>query len=274
MQHRPNPPKHRRRRRPRARHLPLLLRKARPHSQLRRLRLPARPRRVAAEQRQPPLHPHRLPPPRRPRPLRRRQSTIRSRNNCAGFPAASSTAFSAASRNAPQSKRSIRAARYAPIWLTDGHANAREQAADRVSGPCRRRRPRSGRLSGPGFQVADRPGGAGRSRIEILGRGGDVLPPCLDRADRLVARDANIDYETKAPDPAACSPTMAGAKDVAARARFLRAANAGYLGAQGKARGNPRRKADGIKQPIPGGPVLKIGIRIDARAGTARETRR
>ena len=207
MQHPPSPPKHRRRRRPRARHLHLLLRKARLHPQLRRLRLPARPRRVAAQQRQPPQHPHPLPPPRRQRPLRRRQSTIRSRNNCAGFRAASSTALSAASRNAPQLRRSIRAARYAPIWLTDGHANARAQAAigylshvdaDGLN-PADYRSRISTSLSDPAalaeaemkFSVAVMT----YARHASIGR------------DRLVAGSANIYYETESARPAAVLAT-------------------------------------------------------------------
>ncbi len=82
--------------------------------------------------------------------------------------------------------------------------------------------------------------------------------------------DANIYYETKAPDPAAVLATLAGAKDVAAVLDSYEPHNAGYLGLKAKLAEIRGGKQDGIKQPIPGGPVLKTGMH-DPRVPALRE---
>jgi L,D-transpeptidase YcbB len=159
---------------------------------------------------------------------------------------------------------------FAPIWLTDGHANAREQAAaDYLS-----------RVGDDGLNPADYPVPYFKSLSD---------PQALAEAElkfsvavvtyarhASIGRiawsrvNANIEYDTKAPDPAAVLATMAGAKDVAAELDSYEPHAAGYVALKAKLAEIRGGKQDGIKQPIPGGPVLKIGMH-DPRVPALRE---
>jgi L,D-transpeptidase YcbB len=159
---------------------------------------------------------------------------------------------------------------FAPIWLTDGHANAHEQAAaDYLS-----------RVGADGLNPADYPVPDFKSLSD---------PQALAEAElkfsvavvtyarhASIGRiawsrvNANIEYDTKAPDPAAVLATMAGAKDVAAELDSYEPHAAGYVALKAKLAEIRGGKQDGIKQPIPGGPVLKIGMH-DPRVPALRE---
>jgi L,D-transpeptidase YcbB len=159
---------------------------------------------------------------------------------------------------------------FAPIWLTDGHANAREQAAaDYLS-----------RVGADGLNPADYPVPDFKSLSD---------PQALAEAElkfsvavvtyarhASIGRiawsrvNANIEYDTKAPDPAAVLATMAGAKDVAAELDSYEPHAAGYVALKAKLAEIRGGKQDGIKQPIPGGPVLKIGMH-DPRVPALRD---
>jgi len=159
---------------------------------------------------------------------------------------------------------------FAPIWLTDGHANAHEQAAaDYLS-----------HVGADGLNPADYPVPDFKSLTD---------PQALAEAElkfsvavvtyarhASIGRiawsrvNANIEYDTKAPDPAAVLATMASAKDVAAELDSYEPHAAGYLALKAKLAEIRGGKQDGIKQPIPGGPVLKIGMH-DPRVPSLRE---
>ncbi len=75
--------------------------------------------------------------------------------------------------------------------------------------------------------------------------------------------DANIEYDTKAPEPASVLAAMADAKDVAAALDAYEPHAPGYLALKAKLAEIRAGKSDGLKPPIPNGPVLKIGDQDD-----------
>ena len=82
--------------------------------------------------------------------------------------------------------------------------------------------------------------------------------------------DANIDYDTKAPDPASVLAAMAGAQDVAAALDSYEPHAPGYLALKAKLAEIRAGNGDGLKPPIPNGPVLKVGDQDD-RVPAVRE---
>ena len=75
--------------------------------------------------------------------------------------------------------------------------------------------------------------------------------------------DANIAYDTKAPEPASVLAAMADAKDVAVALDAYEPHAPGYLALKAKLAEIRAGKSDGLKPPIPNGPVLKIGDQDD-----------
>ena len=146
----------------------------------------------------------------------------------------------------------------------------------RLSRPCRCRRPRSGRLSGAEFRRAAirrrSPKPRSSSPTSVL----TYAHHASDRPRALVARQPRHLLRQTAPEPADVLATMADAK----RRRQRRSTatsrrRAGYLALKAEARRNPRRQARRRqRQPIAGGPVLKVGMQDDSRAGIARAARR
>ncbi|MFZ2065865.1 MAG: L,D-transpeptidase family protein [Xanthobacteraceae bacterium] len=159
---------------------------------------------------------------------------------------------------------------FAPIWLTDGHANAREQAAAEYLSHVGADGLNPADYSVPDFKSLTDPAALAEAELKFsvavvtYSRHASIGRIAWSRVD------ANIYYETKAPDPAAVLATLAGAKDVAAVLDSYEPHNAGYLGLKAKLAEIRGGKQDGIKQPIPGGPVLKTGMH-DPRVPALRE---
>ena len=159
---------------------------------------------------------------------------------------------------------------FAPIWLTDGHANAREQAAADYLSHIGADGLNPADYSVPDFKSLSDPAALAEAELKFsvavvtYSRHASIGRIAWSRVD------ANIYYETKAPDPAAVLATLAGAKDVAAVLDSYEPHNAGYLGLKAKLAEIRGGKQDGIKQPIPGGPVLKTGMH-DPRVPALRE---
>ncbi len=159
---------------------------------------------------------------------------------------------------------------FAPIWLTAGHANAREKAAANYLA----------HVGADGLDPADYPVPDFKSLTDPQALAEAELK--LSIAVVTYARhasigriawsrvNANIEYDTKAPDPAAVLATMAGAKDVAAELNSYEPHAAGYLALKAKLAEIRGGKEDGIKSPIPGGPALRIGMH-DPRVPALRE---
>jgi len=152
---------------------------------------------------------------------------------------------------------------YAPIWITDGHANARAKAAIEYLA----------HVDADGLDPADYPVPDFKSLTD---------PQALAEAELKFSMtvityahhasigrvawsrvDANIQYDTKAPEPASVLATMADAKDVAAALDAYEPHAPGYLALKAKLAEIRAGNRDGIKPPIPNGPALKIGQQDD-----------
>lgn len=159
---------------------------------------------------------------------------------------------------------------FAPIWLTDGHANAREQAAADYLGHVGADGLNPADYAVPDFKALTDPAALAEAELKFsvavvtYARHASIGRIAWSRVN------ANIYYETKAPDPAAVLATMASAKDVAAELDAYEPHAAGYLALKAKLAEIRGGKQDGIKQPIPGGTVLKIGMH-DPRVPALRE---
>ncbi|MFZ3354969.1 MAG: L,D-transpeptidase family protein [Xanthobacteraceae bacterium] len=159
---------------------------------------------------------------------------------------------------------------FAPIWLTDGHANAREKAAADYLAHVGADGLNPADYAVPDFKALSDPAALAEAELKLsvavvtYARHASIGRIAWSRVN------ANIEYDIKAPDPAAVLATMAGADDVAAKLDAYEPHTAGYLGLKAKLAELRGGKQDGIKQPIPGGPVLKIGMH-DRRVPALRE---
>ena len=159
---------------------------------------------------------------------------------------------------------------FAPIWLTDGHANAREKAAADYLAHVGADGLNPADYAVPDFKALSDPAALAEAELKLsvavvtYARHASIGRIAWSRVN------ANIEYDIKAPDPAAVLATMAGADDVAAKLDAYEPHAAGYLGLKAKLAELRGGKQDGIKQPIPGGPVLKIGMH-DRRVPALRE---
>ena len=159
---------------------------------------------------------------------------------------------------------------FAPIWLTDGHANAREKAAANYLAHVGADGLDPADYAVPDFSSLTDPQALAEAELKLsvavvtYARHASIGRIAWSRVN------ANIEYDTKAPDPAAVLATMAGAKDLAAELDSYEPHAAGYLALKAKLAELRGGKNDGIKPPIPGGPMLKIGMH-DSRVPALRE---
>jgi L,D-transpeptidase YcbB len=152
---------------------------------------------------------------------------------------------------------------YAPIWTTDGHANARVQAAIGYLAHVDADGLNPADYPAPNFDSLTDPQALAEAELKFdlsvitYARHASIGRVAWSRVD------ANIEYDTKAPDPASVLATMADAKDVASALDAYEPHAAGYLALKAKLAEIRGGDSNGIKAPIPNGPVLKIGDQDD-----------
>ncbi len=158
---------------------------------------------------------------------------------------------------------------YAPLWITDGVANARAKAAINYLGHVD-----ADGLDPADYPVADfkssDPGTLAEAELRLTA---SVITYARHAAIGRVAWSrvsADISYDQKAPEPASVLAALADAKDVAAALDSYEPHAPGYLALKAKLAEIRGGNAQGIKAPIPGGPVLKVGSQ-DARVPQLRE---
>jgi murein L,D-transpeptidase YcbB/YkuD len=152
---------------------------------------------------------------------------------------------------------------FAPIWTTNGHSNERAKAAiDYLS-----------HVDADGLDLADYPVPDFKSLTDPQALAEAELK--FDVTVITYARhasigrvawsrvDANIGYDTKAPEPANVLAAMVDAKGVATALDAYEPHAPGYLALKGKFAEIRTGKSDGLKPPIANGPVLKIGDQDD-----------
>ncbi len=158
---------------------------------------------------------------------------------------------------------------YAPLWITDGHANDRAKAAIDYLG----------HVDADGLDAADYPVADFKSsdpatlaEAELRLTASAILYAHHASVGRVhwSRVSADISYDQKPPEPASVLAALADAKDVAAALDSYEPHAPGYLALKAKLAEIRGGNAPATKAPIAGGPVLKIGSE-DARVPALRE---
>ena len=158
---------------------------------------------------------------------------------------------------------------YAPLWITDGQPNERAKAAIAYLGHVDADGLEPVDYPVPDFKSAD---ASTLAEAELRLTTSVVTYARHASIGRIAWSrvDANIDYDTKAPDPASVLAAVAGAQDVAAVLDSYEPHAPGYVALKAKLAEIRGGNSDGLKPAIPGGPVLKVGDK-DERVPAVRE---
>jgi L,D-transpeptidase YcbB len=152
---------------------------------------------------------------------------------------------------------------YAPIWITGGHANDRAIAAIRYLGGVDADGLNPADYPVPDFKSLTDPQALAEAELKFdvsvitYARHASIGRVAWSRVD------ANIEYDTKAPEAASVLAAMADAKDVASALDGYEPHAPEYLALKAKLAEIRGGKEDGVKAPIPAGPVLKVGEQDD-----------
>lgn len=159
---------------------------------------------------------------------------------------------------------------YAPIWITDGHVNDRAVAAIGYLAHVGADGLNPADYPVPDFKSLTNPQALAEAELKFdvsvitYARHASIGRVAWSRVD------ANIEYDTKPPEPASVLAAMADAKDVASALDSYEPHAAGYLALKAKLAELRGGNNGGIAAPIANGPVLKIG-QTDARVPALRE---
>jgi len=153
---------------------------------------------------------------------------------------------------------------YAPIWITDGKANARATAAIGYLGRVDADGLDPSDYPVPNFNASSTPADLGNAEIAL------TMAVITYAHHASIGRvhwsrvSADIGYDRTAPEPAEVLAALADTKDLAAQLNSYEPHTPGYLALKAKlADIRAGKLARDVKPPIAGGPVLKIGMRDD-----------
>ena len=159
---------------------------------------------------------------------------------------------------------------YKPLWITDGKANARADAAIAYLGHVDADGLFPSDYPVPKFDALATPADFANAEIELTL---SVIAYAHHASIGRVAWSrvsADIEYDRAAPEPADVLATIADAKDVAAALDSYEPHAPGYLALKSKLAEIRAGKADNGKPPLANGPVLKVGMQ-DNRVPQLRE---
>ena len=152
---------------------------------------------------------------------------------------------------------------YAPLWITDGHANARAKAAIDYLAHVGADGLNPADFTVPDFKSLTDPKALAEAELKFsttvitYARYASIGRVAWSRVD------ANISYDTKAPDPASVLANLAGTTDVAAALNSYEPHAPGYLALKAKLAEIRAGDRAGLKAPIAQGRALKIGDQDD-----------
>ncbi|MGA2893579.1 MAG: L,D-transpeptidase family protein [Xanthobacteraceae bacterium] len=152
---------------------------------------------------------------------------------------------------------------YAPLWITDGKANARANAAIAYLGHVDADGLDPADYPAPNFAIASSPAELAAAEIKL------TLDVITYAHHASVGRvhwsrvSADIEYNTTAPESGEVLSTLAAASDVAAALDAYEPKTPGYLALKSKLADIRAGKLDKAGTPIPSGAVLKAGMQDD-----------
>jgi len=152
---------------------------------------------------------------------------------------------------------------YAPIWISDGKANAQAKAAISYLGHVDADGLDPSDYPVPSFDAAGDPAALADAEIKL------TMSVITYAHHASIGRvhwsrvSADIEYATVAPEPADVLAIILGATDVAAALDSYEPKTSGYLALKAKLADVRAGKADKGKTPIANGPVLKAGMQDD-----------
>jgi L,D-transpeptidase YcbB len=159
---------------------------------------------------------------------------------------------------------------YAPLWISDGHANARAKAASAYLAHVGADGLDPADYPVPDFNKLTDPAALAQAELRFSM---SVIRYAHHASIGRVAWsrvDANIWYDRKAPEPASVLAAMAGASDVGAALDAYEPHTAGYVALKKKLAEIRAGNEAGVKSPIPHGPTLRVGSK-DKRVAALRE---
>ena len=159
---------------------------------------------------------------------------------------------------------------YAPLWITDGKANARATAAIAYLRHVDADGLDPADYPAPNFAALSAPGDLADAEIKLTAA---VVTYAHHASTGRVhwSRVSNdIEYSTPAAEPGDVLAAIAGASDVAATLDSYEPQTSGYRALKAKLADIRGGKIDKSKRPIESGPVLKVGM-ADERVPALRE---
>ena len=163
---------------------------------------------------------------------------------------------------------------YAPLWITDGKANARATAAIAYLGHVDADGLDPADYPAPNFAAATTPADFADDEIKLTTAVFAYAHHASVGRVHWSRVSADTEYTTPAPEPGDVLNAMAGASDVAAALDAYEPKTPGYLRAQGQARRHPRRQGRqrrrGADRQRPGAQSRHAGRSRAGIAPTAR----
>ncbi len=158
---------------------------------------------------------------------------------------------------------------YTPLWITNGIANARAKAAIDYLGHVDADGLDPADYPVAEFKMSD-PGALAEAELRLTA---SVITYARHASIGRVAWSrvsADISYDQKPPEPASVLAALADAKDVAAALDSYEPHAPDYLALKAKLAEIRGGNGQAIKAPIPGGPMLRVGVQ-DSRVPQLRE---
>jgi murein L,D-transpeptidase YcbB/YkuD len=152
---------------------------------------------------------------------------------------------------------------YAPLWITDGKANARASAAIAYLGHVVADGLYPSDYPVPNFAAATTPAELADDEIQLTMSAITYAHHASIGRVHWSRVSADISYDQAAPEPADVLATIAGAQDIGAALDGYEPHTPGYLALKAKLADIRAGKVDQEKPPIPSGPVLKVGMQDD-----------
>jgi murein L,D-transpeptidase YcbB/YkuD len=159
---------------------------------------------------------------------------------------------------------------FAPMWIEDGEASARAKAAIAYLATVDTEGLDPAEYHTPVFRAGAEPAALAEAEIKMTNAILTYARHAQSGRVHWTRISADIHYSHTAPEPAQTLAKIADAKNLGETLAAFNPPHAGYKALKAKLAEIRGQKADGGPTPIPGGPVLKLGMH-DNRVPLVRE---